>query len=111
VALTLRAVISQVLLARADGRGRVAAREIMFVNPAVANLIREDKIHQVPNAIATGQREDMLSLDDSLVDLVDRGTITFETAYPFFEDAEKRSVLQKRYYRTAAISEAGARRA
>ena len=54
LALTLRAVVAQVLLPRADGRGRVAAREVLFVNPAVANLIREDKIHQVPNAIATG---------------------------------------------------------
>jgi twitching motility protein PilT len=111
LALTLRAVIAQVLLPRADGRGRVAAREVMFVNPAVANLIRDDKIHQVPNAIATGGREDMISLDDALADLVDRGTITFETAYPFFEDTEKRSVLQKRYYRVAAIPDTGARRA
>ena len=111
LALTLRAVVAQVLLPRADGRGRVAAREVLFVNPAVANLIREDKIHQVPNAIATGAREDMISLDDSLGDLVDRGTVTFETAYPFFEDTEKRGVLQKRYYRVAAIPEAGARRA
>jgi len=111
LALTLRAVIAQVLLPRADGRGRVAAREVMFVNPAVANLIREDKIHQVPNAIATGGREDMISLDDALADLVDRGTVTFETAYPFLEDTEKRSVLQKRYYRLAAIPETGAREA
>jgi twitching motility protein PilT len=111
LALTLRAVVSQVLLPRADGRGRVAAREVLIVNPAVANLIREDKIHQVPNAIATGAREDMISLDDSLADLVDRGTVTFETAYPFFEDAEKRGALQKRHYRVAAIPESGARRA
>jgi twitching motility protein PilT len=111
LALTLKAVIAQVLLPRADGRGRVAAREVLFVNPAVANLIRDDKIHQVPNAIATGGREDMISLDDALADLVDRGTITFETAYPFFEDSEKRAVLQKRYYRVAAIPETGARRA
>jgi twitching motility protein PilT len=111
LALTLRAVVAQVLLPRADGRGRVAAREVLFVNQAVANLIREDKIHQVPNAIATGAREDMISLDDSLADLVDRGAVSFETAYPFFEDAEKRGALQKRYYRVAAIPEAGARRA
>jgi twitching motility protein PilT len=111
LALTLKAVIAQVLLPRADGRGRVAARECLFVNPAVANLIREDKIHQVPNAIATGGREDMISLDDALTDLVERGTILFETAYPFFEDTEKRSVLQKRHYRLAAIPETGARRA
>jgi len=111
LALTLRAVIAQVLLPRADGRGRVAAREIVFVNPAVANLIREDKIHQVPNAIATGGREDMISLDDALADLVDRGTVTFAAAYPFFDDTEKRRVLQKRSYRGAVIPETAARRA
>jgi twitching motility protein PilT len=108
LALTLRAVVSQILLPRADGRGRVAAREVMFVNPAVANLIREDKVHQVPNAIAMGSREDMVSLDDALGDLVDRGTIAFETAYPFFDDAEKRGILQKRYYRLATIPETSA---
>ncbi|MBI5709855.1 MAG: PilT/PilU family type 4a pilus ATPase [Candidatus Eisenbacteria bacterium] len=110
LSLTLRAVISQVLLPRAGGQGRVAVREIMFVNPAIQNLVREDKIHQIPNVISTGMREDMISLDDSLADLVDRGTITFETAYPFFEDAEKRALLQKRYYRAAPIPEVGARR-
>jgi twitching motility protein PilT len=111
LALTLRAVISQVLLPRADGRGRVAARETLFVTQAVANLIREDKIHQIPNAIATGARDDMTSLDDSLTDLVERGTVNFETAYPYFEDAEKRGLLQKRTYRVTAIPVAEGRRA
>ena len=110
LALTLRAVISQVLLPRADGRGRVAAREVLFVTPAVANLIREDKIHQVPNVIATGGREDMLSLDDSLADLVDRGAVAFESAYPYFEDADKRAALQKRYYGLGTVPEAALRR-
>jgi twitching motility protein PilT len=111
LSLTLRAVISQVLIARADGKGRVAAREVMFVNQAIQNLIREDKIHQVPNVISTSLREDMVSLDDSLAELVDRGLITFDAAFPYFEDAEKRSALQKRFYRTAPMPEAGARRA
>jgi twitching motility protein PilT len=106
LALTLRAVISQVLLTRADGRGRVAARELMFVNQAIANLIREDKIHQIPNVITTSLREDMVSLDDSLAELVERGAIDFNTAYPYFEDAEKRALLQKRYYRVAPVPEA-----
>src|SRR5262249_57566154 len=65
LSLTLRAVISQVLLPRADGRGRVAAREMMFVNQAIQNLIREDKVHQIPNVIATSVREDMLPPDHS----------------------------------------------
>ncbi|MBI1797099.1 MAG: PilT/PilU family type 4a pilus ATPase [Candidatus Eisenbacteria bacterium] len=110
LSLTLRAVVSQVLLPRADGRGRVAAREIMFVNQAVQNLIREDKIHQINNVIATSLREDMVTLDDSLSELVERGAIAFETAYPFFDDPEKRSILQKRYYRVSPVPETAARR-
>jgi twitching motility protein PilT len=110
LSLTLRAVVSQVLIARADGKGRVAAREIMFVNQAVQNLIREDKIHQIPNVISTSLREDMVPLDDSLGELVDRGQIAFESAYPYFEDVEKRAALQKRFYRMAAVPEPATRR-
>jgi twitching motility protein PilT len=110
VSLTLRAVVSQVLLPRTDGRGRVAAREIMFVNQAIQNLIREDKVHQIPNVIATSLREDMITLDDALSELVERNAIAFETAYPYFEDPEKRSILQKRYYRLSPVPEAAARR-
>jgi twitching motility protein PilT len=109
LALTLRAVISQVLLPRADGRGRVAARELMFVNQAVSNLIREDKIHQIPNVITTSLREDMVSLDDGLADLVERGAVSFDTTYPYFEDPEKRAVLQKRYYRVSPVPETAGR--
>jgi len=109
LSLTLRAVVSQVLLPRADGKGRVAAREMMFVNQAIQNMIREDKIHQITNVIATSLREDMVTLDDSLGELVDRGAIAFETAYPLFEDTEKRAALQRRSYRVAPIAaDAGA---
>jgi twitching motility protein PilT len=108
LSLTLRAVVSQVLLPRGDGSGRVAAREVLFVNSAIQNLIREDKVHQIPNVIATGVREDMITINDALVELVERGVVTFETAYPYFDDTEKRSKLQARYYRTVAVRE-GAR--
>jgi twitching motility protein PilT len=103
LALTLRAVISQVLLPRSDGRGRVAAREVMFVNQPIANLIREDKIHQVQNVIATSLKDDMVTLDDSLTELVDRGQVAFETAHPYFEDSEKRAAVQRRAYRIAPM--------
>jgi twitching motility protein PilT len=109
LALTLRAVVSQVLLARADGRGRVAAREIMFVTPAIQNLIREDKVHQIANVISTGLREDMISMNDSLIELVERGFIAYETAHPYFDDPEKRAALQKRFYRVTPIREGAAR--
>ena len=107
LALTLRAVVSQVLLTRPDGRGRVAVREIMFVNQAIQNLIREDKVHQIANVIATSVREDMVRLDDALADLIEQGSLAFETAYPYFDDSEKRAAVQRRYYRTTPIREAG----
>jgi twitching motility protein PilT len=110
LSLTLKAVISQVLVPRADGRSRVAARETLFVTPAVSNLIREDKLHQIPNAIATGGRDDMLAMDDSLADLVDRGVVAFETAWPLFEDTDKRAQLQKRHFRVAEIPAVAGRR-
>jgi twitching motility protein PilT len=105
LSLTLRAVVSQVLLPRADGRGRVAAREVMFVNQAIQNLIRDDKVHQIANVISTSLRDDMMSLDDSLTELVDRGSVEFEIAHPYFEDVEKRANLQRRHYRVAPIGE------
>jgi twitching motility protein PilT len=92
-----------VLLPRAEGRGRVAAREVMFVNQAIANLIREDKVHQIPNVISTSLKEDMVTLDDSLAELVDRGLVTFEAAHPYFEDVEKRAAVQRRVYRVAPM--------
>jgi twitching motility protein PilT len=104
LALTLRAVVSQQLLPRADGRGRVAAREFLFVNQAIQNLIREDKVHQIGNVIATSVRDDMLSLDDALAELVDRGAVAYETAYAHFADPEKRAAVQKRVFRTATLA-------
>lgn len=103
LALTLRAVVSQVLLPRADGRGRVAAREMMFVNQAIANLIREDKVHQIANVISTSLKDDMVAMDDAIAELVDRGVLSFDAAYPHFSDPEKRSAVQRRVYRTAPI--------
>ena len=103
LAMSLRAVVSQLLLPRRDGRGRVAAREIMFGTQGVANLIRDNKVHQLPNAIATGMRDDMLAMDDSIGELVDRSLVDFEVAYPHFSDSEKRAAVQKRVYRTAQV--------
>jgi len=103
LALTLRAVVSQLLLPRADGKGRVAARELLFVTQAVANLIRDDKVHQIPNVISTGLRDDMLSMDDSLAELVDRSLVEFEVAFPHFADVEKRAALQRRIFRSAPV--------
>jgi twitching motility protein PilT len=77
---TLKAVISQVLLPRRDTFGRVAAREIMIVTPAIANLIRESKTHQIYTAIETGAKYGMITLDRSLIELVRKGMVSLEDA-------------------------------
>jgi pilus retraction ATPase PilT len=67
---SLRAVISQTLLKTADGKGRVAAHEIMIATPAIRNLIRENKVAQMYSVIQTGQNQGMQTLDQCLADLV-----------------------------------------
>ena len=76
---SLMAVISQTLLKK-NGGGRVAAHEIMIGTPAIRNLIREDKVAQMYSAIQTGAQHGMQTLDQSLQNLVQRGTISRETA-------------------------------
>lgn len=66
---SLQAVISQTLLRRQAG-GRVAAHEIMLGTPAIRNLIRENKIAQMYSAIQTGAGEGMITLDQTLKNLV-----------------------------------------
>jgi len=80
LSVTLKGVIAQTLLPRADGMGRVAAREIMVVTPAISNLIREGKTHQIYSAIETGGKFGMNSLDRALVQLVQEGTVNAEDA-------------------------------
>ena len=96
LALTLKVVVAQVLLQRIDVPGRVAARELMFVNSAIANLIREGKIHQVNNAIATHARDGMVLMDDSIIDLAERGVVSHAAAIVRMNDTEKTSRLKGR---------------
>ncbi len=73
---SLRAVISQTLLKRKDGSGRVAAHEIMIGTPAIRNLIRENKVAQMYSSIQTGQSFGMQTLDQNLMDLVRRNIVS-----------------------------------
>ncbi|MGH8744208.1 MAG: type IV pilus twitching motility protein PilT [Burkholderiales bacterium] len=77
---SLRAVISQALLKTKDGSGRVAAYEIMIGTPAIRNLIRESKVAQMYSAIQTGQNVGMVTMDQSLAELVKRGVVSSEEA-------------------------------
>ena len=73
-------VIAQTLLPTLDEKGRVPAIEVMIANPAIRNLIREGKVHQIPSTIQTSKKEGMQSLDQSLKDLVMEGKISIEEA-------------------------------
>ena len=77
---SLEAVIAQKLLPKKSGDGRVPVSEILMVNSAVRNLIREDKIYQIPSIIQSGGQEGMQSLDQDLQRLVSQGIINKEDA-------------------------------
>ena len=77
---SLQAVISQTLLKTKDGRGRVAAHEIMISTPAIRNLIRENKIAQMNSTLQTGQKYGMQTLDQCLRQLLREGRISLEAA-------------------------------
>ena len=84
----LTGVISQRLFKTADGQGRRAATEIMINNPAIGNLIRTEKIHQIPSVIQTSRAIGMHTMESSIQKLVDTGAISYETAKPYLEGDE-----------------------
>lgn len=80
LASTIVAVISQVLLPRLDKPGRVAAFEIMIATPAIANLIREGKTHQLVSELQTGAKYGSRTLDSHLLELYSNGFISYDDA-------------------------------
>jgi len=89
LSLTLEGVLYQVLVPKNDGSGRVAAVEVMLATPAIRNLIREGKTHQMTNAIQTGAQYGMQTLNQSLASLYRSGTITQEEALARSTDTEE----------------------
>ena len=85
----LKGVVCQTLLPLGDGTGRIAAREIMVVTPAISNLIREGKTHMIYQAIETGSKFGMVPLDRALANLVNGGLVTFEDAVAKSFDPDK----------------------
>ncbi|MDF1614784.1 type IV pilus twitching motility protein PilT [Desulfurivibrio dismutans] len=77
----LKAVVSQNLFKRIDKKGRCAALEILICTPAVRNLIREGKTYQIPSAMQTGKKFGMQTLDDAIMDVLQKGWISGEDAY------------------------------
>src|SRR3954467_8079846 len=80
LAMALQGIVTQQLLPTADGKGRVVACEVLIPTPAVRNLIREGKTHQIYSALQTGGAHGMQTMDAALVDLVRRQKITRELA-------------------------------
>ncbi len=76
----LQAVVCQQLLPTADGKGRVVAVEVMMATPAIRNLIREGKTHQLYSALQAGARHGMQTMDQALAGLVQRGQVAYELA-------------------------------
>jgi len=81
LAESLEAVVAQKLLIRKGGEGRILAAEVMVATVAVRNLIREDKIYQIPSVIQSGGKSGMQSLDQDLQRLLHKGMIDRETAH------------------------------
>jgi twitching motility protein PilT len=81
LSLVLQGVVSQQLIPRRDGRGRCLAAEVMIPNPAIRNLIREEKVHQIYSQMQVGQTKfGMQTMSQSLVALVQQNYITIDEA-------------------------------
>ncbi len=89
LAASLQCVVSQQLLPAIDGSGRVAATELLIPTPGIRNMIREAKTHQVQNAMQTGQKYGMHTMDHSLASLYRGGKISFETALAQASDPQE----------------------
>jgi twitching motility protein PilT len=87
----IRAIVAQTLFKRIDKKERCAAMEILVATPAVRNLIREAKTHQIPSMIQTGKKYGMQLLDDAILQLYQKGWISSEHAY---EKANNKSIFR-----------------
>lgn len=92
LSMVLQAVVSQQLLPTVDG-GIVPAFEVMTLTPAIRNMIRESKVHQIDGMIASSAAEDMIAMDTSILNLYKSGVISEETALEYATNAE---LLKKR---------------
>jgi twitching motility protein PilT len=88
LSVSIVGVISQVLLPRKDGKGRIAAFEVMLMTPAIGNLIRKGETNKIQSTIQTSRRLGMITLDDYLLDLVKRGLIERQVALDAAQDPD-----------------------
>ncbi len=102
LAATIVAVVSQALIPRLDGKGRVGAYEVMIATPAIRNLIREGKTYQINSEIQTGQRFGMKFLDDHLKDLYQAGIISYDDMIEVAQDPKELAERAAKITPTAA---------
>lgn len=88
LANVLQGIISQRLFVRHDAKGRIAATEILVQTPSVANLIRNEKVHQIQNVMQTSRALGMHTLESSIQNLVTTGKVSLESAKPFMNLGE-----------------------
>ena len=89
LSLLLEGVVVQKLIPRANGEGRVLACEVMVMTPALRSAVRDDKIHQIHSMIQTGSKVGSVTMNQSLLDLFQRGEISAEAAEAASPDAEE----------------------
>ena len=109
LSMVLEGVLCQALVPRASGKGRALALEVMIPNPAIRNLIREDKVHQIYSSMQTGQLKfGMQTFNQSLAELVLRGDITSDVALATSSNADELRDLINRGMGTTGMAPANA---
>lgn len=88
LATALKGIVSQQLVPRKDGDGRIAALEIMIANNAIQNMIREGKVHQIESSIQTGIKYGMKTMDMALAELYKKELISYDNAIAYSMDRE-----------------------
>ncbi|WP_305764241.1 type IV pilus twitching motility protein PilT [Cellulomonas sp. Y8] len=104
----IQGVVCQALCKRADGTGRTVATEVLVATPAVRNLIREGKTHQIYSAMQAGSQQGMHTMDQHLADLVKAGRISYETGLEKCHHAEDFNRLTGRFGAAAPMAQGGA---
>ena len=89
LSVSITGIISQQLLTRADGKGRIAAFEIMIATPAIQNLIREKKTYRILSELQTGTKYGMKTMDGSLMKLYSSGIISYDNLLAYAYDSEQ----------------------
>lgn len=104
LAATLRGVVSQALIKRADGKGRAVATEILVTTPAVSNLIREGKTYQIVSTMQAGRSHGMHTMDQHLAKLIKAETITYDAALEQAHDKNGLDNLLKEFNKEGTMS-------